>query len=129
MPKRKELEEVIETEVTKAPPEETDVKTKVDLKDLRTGWLFENEKNQLLVTRHSREHNIVRTVNMSPGPGFPSQPIRQVKPVPRSDRVIFNIGEDLDKPSRSNVKVSKNASFDEFCQLIKEKGYRFVKVI
>jgi len=121
--------EVIETEVLKAPPEEAELKTKVDLKDLRTGWLFENENNELLVVRHDREDKIVRTVNLPVGPGLPSGPFRQITHVPRSDSVIYEIGEHMDDPDRKRSKGMKNISFEDFCGLIKEKGYRFVKVI
>jgi len=128
MPKVKEVEP-LETEVAKAPPEDVELKTKVDLKDLRTGWLFENDKNQVLVVKHGREHSIVRTINMPAGPGLPNQPFRQVTPVPRSERVIYNVGEFLDVPDRKNVKASKNVSFEEFCKMVKDKGYQFKKVI
>ena len=109
---------LMDTEVLKAP-EDVDTNTKIDLEDLRSGWLFQSEKNQLLVTRHDREHTITHTTKLG----------RQVTSVPRSDRVIYEVGEGLENSNTKKVKGYKNISFEEFCDLIKEKGYQFKKVI
>ncbi len=125
--KTEEIGETIEAALPEKPSLPVKAKTtplkEMDLRDLNAGWLLDNGKNQLLVTRYNKDEWV-------------TQPSDSAKPyggrnrflVEGDQKVLYIIGTEL-KSRYQKIEEQGSLDKDDFIKFVLKNKYAFVKKV